>query len=173
MLQETHIQIIEGGSFSILAHVFGKNHVFKTFLKVGTDGWFELVRKCYSIGQGIPSWSNVYITYLMGPMPTLSVFVWWRLIVSQMSRSMLWRWFINMCMYISTTKLPLFILALHYFPEYQWLVDFTVAATVVYLVTEAYYTWMKPSQEMNISIVWCFLVLAFAMYPFKVFWNFC
>ncbi|KAJ6669780.1 hypothetical protein lerEdw1_000329 [Lerista edwardsae] len=54
-------------------------------------------------------------------------------------------------------------LALHYFPEYQWLVDFTVAATVVYLVTEAYYSWMKPSQEMNISIVWCLLVLAFAI----------
>ncbi|XP_020639415.1 transmembrane protein 161B isoform X2 [Pogona vitticeps] len=54
-------------------------------------------------------------------------------------------------------------LALHYFPEYQWLVDFTVAATVVYLVTEAYYNWMKPTQEMNISIVWCLLVLAFAV----------
>ncbi|XP_019387877.1 PREDICTED: transmembrane protein 161B isoform X3 [Crocodylus porosus] len=54
-------------------------------------------------------------------------------------------------------------LALHYFPEYQWLVDFTVAATVVYLVTEAYYSLMKPSQEMNISIVWCLLVLAFAI----------
>ncbi|MGH0187809.1 UNVERIFIED_CONTAM: hypothetical protein FKN15_026763 [Acipenser sinensis] len=31
-------------------------------------------------------------------------------------------------------------LALHYFPEYQWLVDFTVAATVVYLITEFYYS---------------------------------
>uniref|UniRef100_A0A6I8NRC2 Transmembrane protein 161B n=1 Tax=Ornithorhynchus anatinus TaxID=9258 RepID=A0A6I8NRC2_ORNAN len=54
-------------------------------------------------------------------------------------------------------------LALHYFPEYQWLVDFTVAATMVYLVTEVYYSFMKPSQEMNISIVWCLLVLAFAV----------
>ncbi|KAM4710488.1 transmembrane protein 161B [Discoglossus pictus] len=54
-------------------------------------------------------------------------------------------------------------LALHYFPEYQWLVDFTVAATVVYMVTEAYYSLMVPSQEMNISIVWCMLVLAFAI----------
>ncbi|CAI9574770.1 unnamed protein product [Staurois parvus] len=54
-------------------------------------------------------------------------------------------------------------LALHYFPEYQWLVDFTVAATVVYLITEAYYTFVIPSQEMNISIVWCMLVLAFAI----------
>lgn len=62
--------------------------------------------------------------------------------------------------------------ALHYFPEYQWLVDFTVAATVVYLVTEAYYNWMKPTQEMNISIVWCLLVLAFAVYPFMVSWFF-
>uniref|UniRef100_A0A8B9PYG9 Transmembrane protein 161B n=1 Tax=Apteryx owenii TaxID=8824 RepID=A0A8B9PYG9_APTOW len=54
-------------------------------------------------------------------------------------------------------------LALHYFPEYQWLVDFTVAATVVYVVTEAYYSIVKPSQEMNISVVWCLLVLAFAV----------
>ncbi|NXW11080.1 T161B protein, partial [Fregetta grallaria] len=53
--------------------------------------------------------------------------------------------------------------ALHYFPEYQWLVDFTVAATVVYVVTEAYYSIVKPSQEMNISVVWCLLVLAFAV----------
>ncbi|XP_068941173.1 transmembrane protein 161B isoform X2 [Petaurus breviceps papuanus] len=54
-------------------------------------------------------------------------------------------------------------LALHYFPEYQWLVDFTVAATVVYLVTEVYYSLMKPTQEMNISVVWCLLVLTFAI----------
>ncbi|XP_071588430.1 transmembrane protein 161B isoform X3 [Heliangelus exortis] len=54
-------------------------------------------------------------------------------------------------------------IALHYFPEYQWLVDFTVAATVVYVVTEAYYSVVKPSQEMNISVVWCLLVLAFAV----------
>nr|XP_054507494.1 transmembrane protein 161B isoform X6 [Agelaius phoeniceus] len=54
-------------------------------------------------------------------------------------------------------------IALHYFPEYQWLVDFTVAATVVYMVTEVYYSIMKPSQEMNISIVWCLLVLGFAV----------
>ncbi|XP_021795231.1 transmembrane protein 161B isoform X3 [Papio anubis] len=54
-------------------------------------------------------------------------------------------------------------LALHYFPEYQWLVDFTVAATVVYLVTEVYYNFMKPTQEMNISLVWCLLVLSFAI----------
>ncbi|XP_075448891.1 transmembrane protein 161B isoform X3 [Ascaphus truei] len=54
-------------------------------------------------------------------------------------------------------------LALHYFPEYQWLVDFTVAASVVYLVTEAYYSVMIPSQEMNIGVVWCMLVLAFAV----------
>ncbi|XP_059550126.1 transmembrane protein 161B isoform X1 [Myotis daubentonii] len=61
----------------------------------------------------------------------------------------------------SVTEVDTF--ALHYFPEYQWLVDFTVAATVVYLVTEAYYTFMKPTQEMNISLVWCLLVLSFAI----------
>ncbi|XP_066567975.1 transmembrane protein 161B isoform X2 [Amia ocellicauda] len=54
-------------------------------------------------------------------------------------------------------------LALHYFPEYQWLVDFTVAATIVYLITELYYSLVEPSGEMNISVVWCLLVLAFVI----------
>ncbi|KAI1239732.1 hypothetical protein IHE44_0011160 [Lamprotornis superbus] len=48
--------------------------------------------------------------------------------------------------------------------EYQWLVDFTVAATVVYVVTEAYYSIMKPSQEMNISII----LFSLTTYYFKV-----
>ncbi|XP_059403704.1 transmembrane protein 161B-like isoform X2 [Carassius carassius] len=52
-------------------------------------------------------------------------------------------------------------LALHYFPEFQWLVDFTVAATVVYLITELYFCVAEPSGEMNISVVWSLLVLAF------------
>nr|XP_020450040.1 transmembrane protein 161B isoform X4 [Monopterus albus] len=54
-------------------------------------------------------------------------------------------------------------LALHYFPEFQWLVDFTVAATVVYLITELYYSVAQPSGEMNISVVWCLLVLSFVI----------
>lgn len=54
-------------------------------------------------------------------------------------------------------------LALHYFPEFQWLVDFTLAATVVYLITELYYCMAQPSGEMNISVVWCLLVLAFVI----------
>lgn len=57
--------------------------------------------------------------------------------------------------------------ALHYFPEFQWLVDFTVAATAVYLITELYYSVAQPSREMNISVVWCLLVLAFVMYPYR------
>ncbi|XP_061584995.1 transmembrane protein 161B isoform X3 [Cololabis saira] len=54
-------------------------------------------------------------------------------------------------------------LALHYFPEFQWLVDFTIAATAVYLITELYYSVAQPSREMNISVVWCLLVLAFVI----------
>ncbi|KAJ8262980.1 hypothetical protein COCON_G00154370 [Conger conger] len=54
-------------------------------------------------------------------------------------------------------------LALHYFPEFQWLVDFTVAATIVYLITEVYYCLAEPSSEMNISVVWSLLVLAFVI----------
>lgn len=56
--------------------------------------------------------------------------------------------------------------ALYYFPEFQWLVDFTVAASAVYLITELYYNVAQPSGEMNISVVWCLLVLAFVMYPY-------
>ena len=58
--------------------------------------------------------------------------------------------------------------ALHYFPEFQWLVDFTLAATLVYLITELYYALAQPSGEMNISVVWCLLVLAFVMYPLSL-----
>ncbi|XP_026994321.2 transmembrane protein 161B isoform X1 [Tachysurus fulvidraco] len=54
-------------------------------------------------------------------------------------------------------------LALHYFPEFQWLVDFTVAATAVYLITELYFCVAEPNGEMNISVVWSLLVLAFVI----------
>lgn len=54
-------------------------------------------------------------------------------------------------------------LALYYFPEFQWVVDFTVAATAVYLITELYYSIAQPSGEMNISVVWCLLVLTFVI----------
>ncbi|XP_043920092.1 transmembrane protein 161B isoform X2 [Protopterus annectens] len=54
-------------------------------------------------------------------------------------------------------------IVLHYFPEYQWLVDFTVVATAVYFITEVYYCLVDPANEMNIGIVWCLLVLAFAL----------
>ncbi|XP_072923076.1 transmembrane protein 161B isoform X3 [Hemitrygon akajei] len=57
---------------------------------------------------------------------------------------------------------------LHYFPEYQWLVDFTVCATVVYVITEVYYSLTNPRNEMNISIVWSLLVLIFV---FKVLFS--
>lgn len=68
---------------------------------------------------------------------------------------------------LETKPIPFFLcpLALHYFPEFQWLVDFTVAATVVYLITELYYGVAQPSGEMNISVVWSMLVLAFVVYP--------
>uniref|UniRef100_A0A4W3I4C4 Transmembrane protein 161B n=1 Tax=Callorhinchus milii TaxID=7868 RepID=A0A4W3I4C4_CALMI len=57
---------------------------------------------------------------------------------------------------------------LHYFAEYQWLVDFTASATIVYIITEVYYSLVNPNNEMNISIVWCLLVLAFV---FKVLFS--
>ncbi|KAM7391797.1 hypothetical protein PAMP_022454 [Pampus punctatissimus] len=58
-------------------------------------------------------------------------------------------------------------LALHYFPEFQWLVDFTVAATVVYLITEFYYSVAQPSGEMNISVV-CKNLFSLTAHYFKL-----
>ncbi|KAG2466871.1 T161B protein, partial [Polypterus senegalus] len=51
-------------------------------------------------------------------------------------------------------------LALHYFPEYQWLVDFTVVATVVYLITEFYYCLMKPSVTSHTLTAWFHLTVS-------------
>ncbi len=77
----------------------------------------------------------------------------------------------SVCLYVICCRCLNWIIlflptALHYFPEFQWLVDFTVAATVVYLITELYYSVAQASGEMNISVVWCLLVLAFVMYPY-------
>ncbi|KAG8012104.1 hypothetical protein GBF38_004563, partial [Nibea albiflora] len=58
-------------------------------------------------------------------------------------------------------------LALHYFPEFQWLVDFTVAATLVYLITELYYSVAQASGEMNISVV-CKTLFSLTAHYFKL-----
>ncbi|XP_043910758.1 transmembrane protein 161A [Protopterus annectens] len=54
-------------------------------------------------------------------------------------------------------------LVLHYFMEYQWLIDFAVYATGVYLFTEGYYCLMDVQKEVNIGVLWCLLTVAFSI----------
>ncbi|KAH1019227.1 hypothetical protein HUJ04_009075 [Dendroctonus ponderosae] len=58
------------------------------------------------------------------------------------------------------------VVHLRYYSEYQWLVDFSVYASIVYIITEVYNMWFPIKDEVNLSIIWCFLVVLFAMYPF-------
>lgn len=66
----------------------------------------------------------------------------------------------------STAVRPDDMLQLHFYAEYQWLLDFAICALVVYIITEFYYYLMPARDEVNLSILWCILVVGFAAYPF-------
>nr|XP_012153345.1 PREDICTED: transmembrane protein 161B isoform X1 [Megachile rotundata] len=57
------------------------------------------------------------------------------------------------------------VVHLKYYTEYQWLLDFSVYATAVYIITELYNYLYPIKDEINLSMLWCSLVLGFA---FKV-----
>ena len=55
------------------------------------------------------------------------------------------------------------LLPLQFYTEYQWLLDFTVSAIVVYSMTDLYYAILQPPTEFNLSIMWCILGMVFCM----------
>ncbi|CAG9839530.1 unnamed protein product [Diabrotica balteata] len=55
------------------------------------------------------------------------------------------------------------VIHIRYYTEYQWLVDFSVYAAVIYGATELYQVWFPLKNEINLSMVWCFLVILFAI----------
>lgn len=55
------------------------------------------------------------------------------------------------------------VLHLRYFTEYQWLIDFSVYASVVYSISEVYHYFVPLKDEVNLSMLWCFLVIFFAL----------
>ncbi|XP_076240581.1 transmembrane protein 161-like emei [Calliopsis andreniformis] len=57
------------------------------------------------------------------------------------------------------------VVHLKYYTEYQWLLDFSVYAGAVYVLTEIYNCLYPIKDEINLSMLWCSLVLGFA---FKV-----
>lgn len=72
----------------------------------------------------------------------------------------------NIDIELDTTNItPLDVIHLRFYTEYQWLVDFSMYACVVYIITEIYQNYFPLKDEMNLSMMWSSLVLIFAMYP--------
>ncbi|KAL3276900.1 hypothetical protein HHI36_012270 [Cryptolaemus montrouzieri] len=68
----------------------------------------------------------------------------------------------NLDVQLETAKVSkLDVIHLRYFTEYQWLVDFSVYALIVYVITELYQTWFSLKDEVNLSMLWCGLVILF------------
>ncbi|XP_069703419.1 transmembrane protein 161B [Periplaneta americana] len=55
------------------------------------------------------------------------------------------------------------VVHLKFYPEYQWLFDFAVYSSVVYILTEIYHSVSPPKDEVNLSMLWCVLVAGFAI----------
>lgn len=56
------------------------------------------------------------------------------------------------------------LVELKYYPEYQWLIDFGFCASIVFVATELFnYFLPKSTEDLNLSLVWCLLVLGFAL----------
>lgn len=59
---------------------------------------------------------------------------------------------------------PTDLLPLQFYTEYQWLMDFAVCGILIYSATEAYYAFARPpSSELNLSMFWCILIMAFSV----------
>lgn len=68
----------------------------------------------------------------------------------------------NLPVHLETAKIEdIDLVQLQYYSEYQWLMDFGLSATVVYILTELYYTVSQHHIEFNASVMWCLLVIAF------------
>ncbi|XP_058831865.1 transmembrane protein 161B [Topomyia yanbarensis] len=57
---------------------------------------------------------------------------------------------------------PYDIIHLRYYTEYQWIVDFSLYATIVYAISETYTFFFPMKEEFNLSMLWCLLVIFFA-----------
>ncbi|GLG97663.1 Uncharacterized protein GBIM_04385 [Gryllus bimaculatus] len=70
----------------------------------------------------------------------------------------------NLDIQLETAKVTaLDVIHLRYYSEYQWLVDFSFYSTLVYITTEVYQYFIPLKDEINLSMLWCFLVLCFSL----------
>lgn len=55
------------------------------------------------------------------------------------------------------------LVQLHFYSDFQWLVDFTACSLMVYVISELYVGLVQPKNEFNLSLVWCLVALLFAV----------
>ncbi|XP_066984609.1 transmembrane protein 161B isoform X2 [Macrobrachium rosenbergii] len=55
------------------------------------------------------------------------------------------------------------VMQLKYYTEYQWLLDFSVCAAIVYIITEVFLAVAPPKGEVNLSMLWCLLAVGFSL----------
>lgn len=55
------------------------------------------------------------------------------------------------------------VVNLRYYTEYQWLVDFSLYACIIYVLSEVYHYYIPLKEEINLSMMWCLLVIFFAL----------
>ncbi|ETN58074.1 transmembrane protein 161B [Anopheles darlingi] len=64
---------------------------------------------------------------------------------------------------LETTPIcPYDVVHLRFYTEYQWLVDFSLYAAIVYTTSEVYHYFFPLKEEINLSMLWCLLVVFFA-----------
>lgn len=59
--------------------------------------------------------------------------------------------------------IPLNLIHLRFWPEFQWLVDFSVYSATVYVLTELFSIIINFKEEINLSVLWCSLVIFFSL----------
>ncbi|XP_012941495.1 transmembrane protein 161B [Aplysia californica] len=55
------------------------------------------------------------------------------------------------------------LVPLQYYSEYTWLMDFSLCALIIYVLTEIYYVVSPHRIELNLSVLWCLLAIAFCL----------
>lgn len=74
----------------------------------------------------------------------------------------------NLDIQLEVTKVtPFDVINLRYYTEYQWLVDFSLYASIIYVISEIYHFYIPLKEEVNLSMMWCLLVVFFALYVLK------
>ncbi|XP_011497801.1 PREDICTED: transmembrane protein 161B [Ceratosolen solmsi marchali] len=54
------------------------------------------------------------------------------------------------------------VIHLKFYADFQWLFDFSIYGAIVYIMTEVYNNWYPIKDEINLSMLWCCLIIGFA-----------